>query len=523
MALLGGFPSSQAERPRNPFSSSPPVGDFYAPFFTVEFTNYKEDKGSVKASAGETLYKFEDAPQLRSFATSLEIANNNGVCTATLVLEPPYYEAIHIVEAQVVQRDSIMSCQWGYLPGGPGAKAIVSRMHHFTLTKTPAMSVSGTDVTVTIMGIDAFSNAAMRREDRTAYARNKSAYNKLLKAAKAKTEHSGTRKSGGGADAEDHHMQKGLFENDLKILEHLVAKVGMTINTSLVPKGARLLQNRPLDGETEDILEQNELDWTFFLKLCAENTCGFFTEGGVVYVVDEDFVTVQQTSYRLLLMRQPETDRDIPMLEFSVNDVLEELFSSPEGAEIRGVSGDLDTGTVTDLTLDPAKMSAKEFLGKKTNAGREGLASGRSIKLSDGITLIPNPAFTASETGRHMPVPHDKTNREESVAQEARRGALVANTKATATIPGVPSLIPHMLVEVAAGFPLTFDGPYKVMQATHRIGGDGYSTQLELLRDTTSSSAEGEGETPATGGNTPDAQSSGTEGVPSVGPDGKPT
>jgi len=552
----GTSPSEQAERPRNPFSSAPPVGDFFAPFFTVEFTNH-EKQGKVQGSGGETLYKFSDGPQLRSFASSLEVVNvGDGMCTATLTLEPPYYEAVHIVEAKVIRRNSIMSCQWGYLPGGSGSKAIVSRVHHFTLTDTPRVDVAGTDVSITIVGVDTFSNAAMQREDRTAYARNKSAYDKKQEATEAKTEHKGTRGSGsatggsatgggngatgatdagattvgavgadgaeagGGSAAKDHHMQEGVFETDLKILEHLVAKVGMTVNTSLVPASSQLLKERPLEGE-EDVLEQDKLDWAFFIALCKSNGCNFFTEGGVVYLVDTNYMKVQQTSYRLLLMQQPETDRDIPMLAFSTN-ALENLFSTPEAVEVRGVSVDMDSGTVVDLTIDPAATDTQEFLGKLTNAGRQ-LASGREIKLSDDTSLIPAPGFSATETGRHVPIPHGQENRDKHVEQLTREGAFAVNTDAQATIPGVPSLIPLMLVEVSAGFPTTFDGPYIAMKATHRIGTDGYDMELALQRDTTSASAEGAGTRPATGGNTPDQQSSGAEGVGSVDADGKKT
>lgn len=524
--------SNQAERPRNPFSSAPPVGDFYAPFFTVEFTNPEEQSskktgadgqtggkpgGIISSSAGETRYNFTDNPEmsrLRSFASSLEVTSVGGAaCTATLVLEPPYYEAIHICEARAVQQKAIMSCQWGYLPGGPGAKAIVSRWHHFVLQKPPTLSVSGTDVSITIVGIDAFSNVAMKRESRTVYIRSKGSETK--KAEHAKTEHKGTRKGTRNVpDGKDDHTQGGTFSTDLKILEHLAKKPGMTVNTSLVPKSSMLFKDRTKPAE------QDKPDWAFFLELCVRNKCDFYTEGGVIYLVDTNTVKVQQTSYRLLLMRQPETDRDIPMQEFST-DALANMFTPAAAAEVRRLSADPDSGIVVDLTIDPAERDDQQFAGKLTAAGLA-VAAGKSAKLSDDTTLIPNPAFSATETGKHVTSPHGYEGGDEQAAMLARSSALLANMDARATVPGVPSLIPWMLVEVLAGFPTTFDGPFMVKKVTHRLGTDGYSMELELHRDTTSASTEGSGSRPSTGGNTPPAQESGAgEAVTSTDENGR--
>lgn len=502
----------------SPLEDAPPVGDFFAPFFTVHFITKKpgtktvdqDGKELATATGGESeTYKVDHT--MRNYATSLEIVSTgNGANVATLTMEPPFYDAVDIIESQRIQRDSVMVCQWGWLPAAPGAKKITSAQHFFIVMK-PSVEMSGSDITITITGVDLLVNSATKRETRTGYPRTEAAFGEAQAAKYAQVEFAGTR---GGINDQ---VEKTVFPTDLSILEHLAKKNGnLEVKPTLVPPNSSLFKTRPLNDSEPLVLEQNELDWDFFKGLCRKNKCDFFTLGNKVFLGDRDVVDWQKSAYRLIMYQQPRDGHDIVMLNFSTS-AKADLFQSPESVEVRQVSVDPDTGVSHDTAHDPAKMKDKVSLGKKTLAGRD-IADGKPEVVGQ-TEIIPKPKMEENQTC-HVSVPHNKTNRDEHVASLPRAAAFVANMNASATIPGVPTLLPLMIVQVSAGFPKTFDGPYRVMKATHRLG-DGYEMELELLRDTSSVDPAGYGVEPVTPSDPP-MDEGGGEVVGSTDENGKP-
>jgi hypothetical protein len=502
----------------NPFQDSPPVGDFFAPFFTVEFTNYEKDKAKtadgkdgaatarLTTSGKESSYKFTNVPKLRSFATSLEIVHKGGAASfATLRLEPPYEDAIEICESRAVQKDAIMSCYWGYLPSHSGMKAVVSRMHHFIVDQ-PSIEASGADVSITIRSVDTYSSSATRREDRTIYPRNL--------AAKPKGK-GGTKFAGGTRKGVDDSSQRTAFPTDLDVIRHLAKKNDLKVNADWA-KYSTLTKKRPLNKDEPDVLEQNTQDWVFFKEVCKNNRCDFLLLGTTLYIVDTNYIKVQKAVYRLVMMQQPQDGLDIPLLSFSANS-MKNMFTPAAATEVQRLSGDPDSGDVFALAYDPTVADDHEFLGERTEAGRA-LAQGRTVQFGDRTRLIPDPRFTPTETGRHVSVPHGKADKDESVKWISRSAVLIANTEARATVPGVPTIVPWTIVQVLAGFPTTFDGPYMIKQVTHRLDSSGYEVELELIRDMSSKY----GLRPKTGGNDPPVRKGGGREAAPRDQDGKP-
>jgi hypothetical protein len=517
----------------NPFSGKEGVGDFFAPFFRVRFLTpnpntldaYGPDGelaavsesstvgAEILSSNGQTDITFSEGDsvgQLRSSATTLTISNvGGGASFATLVLEPTYEDALAIIEHRLLQYDSIMVIEWGWLGQGSslfgaGGDQITSDPHYFVIQQ-PSLSINNLDVSIEIVGADLFGYASTQRTSTRLWDRNFFDY-----------------------------------KTDLGILENLVRPSGLTIDTSLtnsppVAGGAGgaglgdlglgqldevsagnvtgIFTEHPIEGQPE-VLEQNEKDWIFFNTICASNNCSFFTIGSTIFLADMNVVKTRQSSYRLLMYQQPTDDRDIPILNYQSN-AQPFLFQPAESRETCVNHVNPDTNKVECIKTDPGTSDDFQFLGLKTASGKS-KSDGVSVSVSSSDSVTPDPKFTDEQTGKVYSVPYYLVNKLEVAKQPARDGVMFGNTDANITIPGVPSIVPMMIVEVQ-GVGRTFNGPFIVMKTTHRLDTSGYETDLELVRDTSTADIEvGKGTQPPST-NTPSTDPSGDEGVTGVG------
>lgn len=507
---------------RNPFGAAPkPVGDFFAPFFKVEFITARTADGrriqngeEVEAPSGgffgkigATIQSYLDSQirvsldnaveQLRNYSTNLTIRTLPGTSTATLVMEPPYEDALRLIDHRAIQYDSVMRVEWGWLPSTPGDEAISSGAHFYAL-QPPEMSVNNGDVQITLTGVELFAHNYSSREGRRTWPRSQ-------------------------------------FRTDLSIVEALLSPLGFDADTTLVPENIErdgkevphplraqkgTSETRPVEGSggrqvvrtVNGKIEQNERTWVFFNRLIRGNNCDYFMSGKKCFIVDRNHAKIQRPSYTLAHYQQMTSDKHIPMFNWSTN-ALKTLFTCPPSARgITYASNDPDTGEANEATFDPAASSLEEFIGKRTRSGRAN-PNGISMKIGD-ITLTPNLAMEDTDRGRHISQPASAVNADERARQSARQASMIANTAASVTIPGMPNLTPWQVVRVE-GVPSVFKGNYLIKEVTHTFStGDGFSTELQLVRDTsTGDDATGNGLRPQTGGNQPKAETGSGEGA----------
>ena len=487
----------------NPFAGAEGTGDFFAPFFTLKFLTVERLEGNVnvdgeQVGADQTISEstsstksgtvtgvFDYSNKMRSFSPSIEITMKGGAFSqASVTLDPPYEDAISIVDDRVLRRNGVMVLEWGWLPSDRHGKKLTSDTHIFAIMK-PGLEMSGTDFRVTIRGVDLLANSGIERQPKDSYARNSNASSKAT--------------------------VNGTFPTDLSILEHVARKTNQSVDASLVPADSLLRKTRPLLKEEPEVLEQNESDWLFFKRLCDENRCSFFVLGGKAVVADTNAVKKEDASYTLVFMRQPADDRQIPMTTFSTR-AEETLFSTPAGRGITHSHADPDTGATITESHDPLLMADEEHTGKLNQAGAAN-ADGLTYKVDDSTPVTPQPAFGANDTGKHMSSPHGASNRDENAKKPVRDANTWMNTKATATVLGHPHLVPMMIVNVECGSSI-FSGAFRITEVTHRIGMDGYETDLTLVRESSSGdSSVGTGKVPLTGGKSPPTRSGDGEGV----------
>lgn len=485
----------------NPFRGRSGVGDFFAPYFTVNFLTYdKEDFAQLEGAtnidvavdrSGQVVYsdrsdsnaarevRTSDSAvmnELRAYITSLEVTCPSEVqCTAVITVEPPFYAALPIIDSQEISIFSIMVIEFGYLNSGNGEQ-IKSEKHFFMVDK-PELEMSGTDVTIRIRGADLFGTSSPRREDRINFPRRR-------------------------------------YPTDLSILNFIAAKNRMRLDLSLVPEtllqevGGRVqpvahpLRASKLKPEISgvvDTVHQDTKDWIFFSRLVRQNNCSFFTLGSKIFIVDLNVARLQQPAYTLRYYQQPQGPRDIPMQSFSTN-ADTDLFIPAEAAQTKTASVDPDTNECVVETFDPVLSALEEHLSGRSASGTS-IQDGRVLVVDNNIQIRPLPTFKDSETGAWITQPFGMNNRAEHGRQPSRRASLIGNTKASCTIPGNPHISPMMVLRVE-GVGRVPGGNYLVLQTIHRFSADGYDTEIEMTRDTsTGDRVAGRGETPRTGTN----------------------
>jgi len=495
----------------DPFKGQPKVGDFFAPFFTVRFLAatstpalqagpfgaaankanavlgaIADVTAEIVVSSGDTKIRFSEdkrTSQFRSTMTRLTVTNQGGGANfAEVVIEPPFEEAKNIIDNQLIQWNSVMVIEWGWVSNG-SKDSIISDRHYFVIQQ-PKLEMHGTDVTITIVGVDMFAYSSTKREDRRSWPRSQYPTDALILAEIAK---------------------KNNFKLNFSLAPYPTLRAPLGISVPLIssPTSTVLIhRTHPIDDKEPTVVEQNEKSWVFFARLCDMNNCSFFTIGDTVYIVDQNIAKVQETSYRLIFFQQPNGPRDVPMMSFSTQ-ALPQLFFPAESKEIKYSHHDIDQNRVVTISIDPTQMPDQVALGQRTAAGK-GEADGRTVQVAAGVQTVPNPAYTSTETGKHFSVPNQQSSRDEMAKRVARNAMIVANTNAECTVPGVPHMVPQQLVRVE-GVSKTFSGVYMILKVVHRLDPSGYETDLTLIRDSsTGDKATGKGERPTTGGSDPE-------------------
>lgn len=436
-----------------------PVGDFFGPFFTLEFKSPLQLPTLSDTSAqGLVAFAAEaqkavadnhfvsaklDSIQLRNFAARLSVETTNGSpLTFTITMTPPYDTALEILDNKLLRYGTVVQVQWGYLSNGSGTD-IMTSTYVFVINQAPKV-VFGKEITITITGYDPVSSSLMGRERKVLY------------------------------DRKQYSTDESLIIATLKDLNYVP-------NFENVSPQTLAALRTPKDPEREPANIQRDL-WTFLREICDSNNITFFIlEENNVLFHDLSKLAVTPEAYRLLWYTQPQNNRDIPMISFSAES-LPSFFAAPSRT-LLNLSYDMDQGAIIRSEIDPAEI--RDLIRTEpTNQipSADNSTSGKVVKLNDQTSITPSPRFVnGQDFGDSVTQPNMLDNRDGRAKRLMLEAVFAANNKATVVAPGHPDVIPPMNVFVE-GVGKAFSGTYQVVKAKHEIGTSGYDMTLELRR-----------------------------------------
>lgn len=467
-----------------------PVGDFFAPFFTIEVASAtKETITKVDETTGaESEEEFVDRKRslvFRDFVASIEITVKSGTAEMRLSLQPPLDEALAMLERNDLRHGSIYLVEWGWT--GQDGITSTSGKQIFTSTKPPTFEIQGTDVSISVEAISTLYYAANNRETIRTWKRwqHPRDIDILKEIAKKYSYDLDLTLTFTEATVNDELQAR----SEASVSRHALVHATYAERQRARANGVTPLYiPRPFFKDGPETLDQNLSDWVFFSSIIRDNNCDYYTKGNTIVIVDNNVVMRgPNVPYNLLFMIQPKTDRDIPIINLSTQ-VLPGTFPR-EAYEATQQHADHDTGEVVTEQHDPAEMRDLVSMGDRTFAGKA-FFSGLNISVG-GFSLVPFPSFEKRpsdgstepwETGKRYATPSAEPHRENKVAQTAREAAAYINQNMSVTIPGKPDLYPYTLVEVTGRLG-NFAGVYVVTSVTHRLDSSGYECELALLRN----------------------------------------
>jgi len=385
--------------------------------------------------AGETT----ELAELANFRANLQVTMLSAAALqATLTLSPTYEAAIKIIDHKLIRFGSIMELQWGYLALDGSGKPAISDRGLFRITQ-PAIKF-GKQVSITIGGFDILSSSLKTSDTRCQWLRSK-------------------------------------YPCDLDIIREIVKKrtaSGITLNDKGISNTSSLRKRKSGTGVT-----QADDDWTFFRRIVRQNDCAFDQTGSEITLKEEKEIDIQKPKYRLLWFKQPVNQFDVPMITFETNPIMSLFAGEPGARGQRTLCRDSETKKKTVINMDPGKTGTPQVGQCNTNT-TEAAHKKDVVKTSQGTVGTFAKLDAACTSGRFFTQPCRRPNQVEETKRENNEIRRFFNTRASATCPGVPGLLPQQVVEVH-DVGKTFSGNYRVMKVVHNIG-KGYTVKLDLLR-----------------------------------------
>jgi len=467
--MTSGLSGSKPTSPRD-------VGDFFSPFFRVAFRSLGKELGVIQEFANQETFQTTNlagtvqtdetgnavsqgndnaltflSSQLPNYAASLNIEAMIGAALKfSLTLTPPYEDAVKILENRLVGYATLVKVQWGYT-SNTTANNILSDIFVFQ-NQFPQVEF-GQDITITLSGFDLVSGAGMRNTSKVIYSRT-------------------------------------AFPTDFSLLVAILSKTKLQVDISKVPPDSTLFVPQLFPPT----IEQSTTDWQFIRRLLADNNLAGHAQGAVFKVYSPNKLGNEEIAYRFLWRLQPETKRDIPMMSFNGNP-LPQLFMPPEARSLRALTSDPDSGSTSGEDMTAAGLADQQNVGETTDNSEEdptnNATSLASDEADDGETdddeEIGAPVTTRPEPRPNVDVgtvhsrPSQLSMGDERAKGVARGAAFFANATASLTAPGMPDLLPPMLVRVD-GVSSLFSGPYLVKSVKHTLDTSGYEMEVDLLR-----------------------------------------
>ena len=382
-----------------------------------------------------------DSPlgQLVNYRANLQVTMLSAAAlSATLTLTPPYEDALRIIDSQVIKFGSLMEVQWGYLSTDGSATPAISDKGLFRITQ-PSIKF-GREVSITIGGFDILSGALSTQDVRCCWPRS-------------------------------------AYPCDLAILRALIKKRGPG-NTQLVDNPGVTSTSTLRKNKTEDVVQADD-DWTFFRRLCRQNDVTFIQSGNTVTLSDEHRIDIAKPKYRLTWFMQPEGKLDIPMISFETNPIMG-YFAGPGSRGQKTYCRNATTGDIEILSRDPSNTGVVQIGEKASDATNAGHNTTRIKTASAGDIAAFAELNEECASGKIYTQPCNRPNQTEETERANREVRRYHNTRATATVPGVPGLIPQQICEVI-NVGDVFSGCYRVMKTIHTIGA-GYTVKVDLIR-----------------------------------------
>ena len=389
--------------------------------------------------------------QLVNYRAQLQITQLSAAALqATLTLNPPYEEALRIVDNRLIRFGSLMEIQWGYL-NLQGGKPVISQKGLFTITQ-PSLKF-GKQITVTIGGFDVLSSSLRSSDTRCQWKREQ-------------------------------------YPCDLNILQ----KIASTRAPSLVLDFSKVSPNSRLRKRKTNAVIQADDDWIFFRRLCRQNDVHFTSDHEFIKLEDRERLDAAPSKYRLTWFMDPENANDIPMMSFETNPHFGYFANQGARGQVT-YCRDPDTGDIRAERRRPDRRGRVNIGSGKSDGGPRGFTEDRT-RTSEGDVAPFAPIDEACSSGRVYLNTCKRPNLDEEIERENDMTARNFNTKASAICPGHPGLTPQQIVCVA-NVGKVFSGNYRVMKVTHTIG-KGYVMNIDLLR--TSSTSDTKDGTPDTTG-----------------------
>ena len=463
-----------------------PIGDQYAPFWTLDFfasentfldarqaliksgkldevveipSDYNpggtEEAVSIERKGSQQNKNRQDGLNLfnlEAYKQSLTVTYEGPVAEFELALSPPYDDALKIIEQPLFTFSAVVVAEWGYIDQMGKTR---SDGKHVFLAHKPQLSFSDTEVSLTFGGVDIMSSSI------------------------------------GYVNKRD--WSRTEFPSDADILKKLAKESGIKLDVR-VPERSRAASTKQAvgkeqlelhslfkKGEEPNPLQQDATDLAFFESIVKSNNCSY-TPGpeGVVIIYDQDtYQKEEDISYNLLAYKQPLTEKDVCLTSFSPT-VDERAFAPASAQGLAALQADPAKGTTKKTKQDAASDT-------KLAHGDGVIASGPQTQKKSTVTSAAtvSPGKKTAKQGASFSGPAGDTKFVQKVRQRMIHAASLAGIKASATMLGVVGMTPYCLVDVQ-GVGTRLSGVYRVLKVTHSLGSGGYDTEVELYKDTIS-------------------------------------
>jgi hypothetical protein len=455
---------------------STPIGDLFAPFFRVAFqagtTNQLNtdsfvtdpnvattlDGNTLASSSTENNTLVLTAQNLSKYASSLTIESKaQGLRMFTLVMTPPYEDAITLVDNRLIRQGSLVKCQWGYT-SAQGLNDDLSDIHIF-YNDQPKVAYSSQDVTITLTGYDIFSANYDRRTTSRLW-------------------------------------NITQYPNDASVLLKIFEDSGFDaslISPANTPRLYVPLFTGPTSPATTTFMGriQDVSDWSFVRRICNENMLWFEVLGKTIIFHDLNVLGGQPSKYNFVFRIPPMNEFDMPIWTFTAN-ANQRAFLPPGAFETILHTSDPDTKTFVSEIKQPPTDTTRKTIGP--TQGNLPAQSGGGLGPYIGTSILdPNtndlfnlfPVFAPNTTGVHYPGPINQPRLSEAVESQRLEAQFYANDSAALTCAGIPNLMGQAIITVdPKGVGRSFGGPYLVTDVVHTISTDGYAMRLELKRTT---------------------------------------
>lgn len=469
-----------------------PVGDLYAPFWSLQFypskaaslarkgppvTRRDSQTGEALELAADDIYGVSaksdtegglltitggDSSASVGFGGGLTLRDlehfkgdmtikqtSSATALFDLTLKPPYEIGLEILDNRVLSRSVVIVAEWGYVDAA--GQVSQSSGPYLFLGNKPGISFSSSSVSIQISGHDLLSSVLGKTTRRRKWNRREL--------------------------------------TDREIVRALTSELGYELNEDGLALDSEAFISFGLRNKEPVELEQNSSDWIFLKKLVSENKASLFVGPGeangpavskskpMVYLFST--ANVWQTSDRRYTLRsheQLQSEYDIPIISFD-SQLDGRVFLTAGAASLDVRQDNLRTGATRQQTADVTKDHTYGTPKGQTAAG----AIAEATRVQTTVGVVKTDLETPEKGSLLISVPSRDSNALNRAKVEGYKQAEYANSKAQCEIPGMATIHPWQVVNVS-GMGRSLSGAYTVVSVEHRLGSDGYKTSLSLIR-----------------------------------------